>query len=228
MPLVECIECGAKVSPSAHTCPQCQRAPGGGICVICDKRIRIEDAFRITGWDLEAYRRSGVHLRSDQFAHQSCVLELFPDIEVPCGDCGAPTNVRKLALGSGPNLYTVESPESARWYSWSEHGWREEKQYREAAIISCPQCGSVRPLQQAETYPRSCSRCSLPLLDMHECKKEPKTGALVHSGCAQQEDELVVIPAAENARPTSSWWFGLLCALAGLLAALRMTAFPGK
>lgn len=228
MPLVDCIECGAPVSTSAHTCPKCQRAPGGGICVICDKQIKIEDAFRITGSDIEAYRRSGAHLRSDRFAHQSCVLELFPDIDVPCGDCGAPTSVRNVGLGSRPALYTVETPESARWYSFSDHGWREEKQYREAAITSCPQCGSVRPLQQAETYQRSCSRCSLALLDMHEPKEDPKTGARVHPGCAREAIEPVSTLEAEAPRQTSASWIGLLCALAGLLAALRMTAFLGK
>lgn len=183
MPLVECIECGASVSPTAHTCPQCQRAPGGETCILCKGIIKIEDAYRITAWDRLDSRPTAKPTRADKFAHKSCVVALFPDAEAPCADCGGPINIRSFGLASGPGLLTVGDPEQARWYGFTDRGWKREDPAGPAAARSCPQCGSTTVLSRGDRFSSNCRHCHLPVLTTHAAAEDPRTGLWIHDGC---------------------------------------------
>lgn len=183
MPLVECIECGAPVSRTAHTCPKCQRAPGGGTCILCKGTVKIEDAYRIMAWDRLGDRPSAKVPRADKFAHKSCVLELFPDAEAPCVDCGCAIHIRSFGLAAGPTLFTAGDPEKARWYGFTDHGWEREVAEGAAAALTCPQCGSTTVLSRGGKFASNCRHCRLPVLTTHAAAENTQTGLWLHDGC---------------------------------------------
>lgn len=204
MPLVDCVECGTKVSPSAHTCPRCRRAPGGGICVLCSQPIKIDDAYRIMAWQRRGSRATARMVRADKFAHKECVLELFPNIEAPCVDCGAPLDVRTFGLAARHNLMTATDPTAARWYDSLDRGWSIER-FEGRGGSTCPQCGSTRVLSRSDTFLSSCSNCQLPVLTVHDAEYDAATFDWRHRRCTEMKAETDAGPLQQSGDPGSVW-----------------------
>jgi ribosomal protein S27AE len=233
MPLVDCAECGAKVSTSAHTCPQCRRAPGGGICVLCSQPIKIDDAYRIMAWERRGSAVTARTNRWDKFAHMECVLTLFPDAEAPCVDCGTPLNIRRFGLASGPTLMRATDPLQARWYESMDHGWVRVSFDQAGPGLTCPQCGSMRPLSRHEKYQPHCGHCHLPVLTIHDAEHDATTRDWKHLGCVEKvagggnattggRDLLNSMPAKPGLGIASTILKLGLAVLAGSLAAIAL------
>lgn len=235
MPLVDCIECGAQVSTSAHTCPQCRRAPGGGTCILCSQPIKIEDAYRIMAWDRCGSGAVARRSRWDKFAHLECVHTLFPDAEAPCVDCGTPLNVRRFGLAAGPILKAATDPPQARWYETMDHGWTQVRFDPLGPGINCPHCGSLRPLSGGENYQPHCEHCKLPVLTCHDAERDATTFRWRHRGCPEKTAGSNGTPSlqlgpldSEPAKPglgVASTILGVgLAVLAGSLVAIAVTS----
>lgn len=161
MALKKCIECGGTVSDTALACPHCQGNWRGANCAACGISMRLSDEAVQIPWSRDYEGLYVVYL------HETCLLVLLPDRDVPCQDCGALINLRAHGLA----LCGLGAFKNSQGDTWDvPKPWPIPYVHYRPEPRSCPKCGSQWPIDvkgiHGPEYKR-CGKCHLPNFNLN-------------------------------------------------------------
>jgi hypothetical protein len=177
--LINCIECGHSIAPSALSCPKCKSdSPHGVSCEVCDEKINKKHAitFVIAG------QRNTVF-----YYHYECIKTILSvPSGIQCSDCGHQLDTSILPIDA---MSANETPCNF---------------YDSNFLPSCPECGSLNVLQR-EGF---CSLCKMPIYKFHQLEEglneqypQPfSNNLLFHKYCIKNTSKKWVLESVEKNR----------------------------
>ena len=149
MALVDCINCGHRVSDKATRCPQCKESPSGTECRRCGKRFPSVEIETIRSFTYD----------------RGCWNNFMQTVsKVRCPECA------ELVTFSERDVFIFQYRESHPIFDRSGYGvnWA----WALCKSPSCPKCGFIDVLQ----HKGPCSKCYLPIYGaVHEYRTHEYT-----------------------------------------------------